>query len=95
MKLYVYNDYDKIIGVVSDNNLLENGAMYPSYHKGITKLQTGEYVLIDSDGENYRAHTVDDETAFQAILEAGREDLLTVPKFASLNRFCKGLSREI
>lgn len=95
MKLYVYNDYGKIIGVVSDNNLLENGAMYPSYRRGITKLQSGAYVLIDSDGESYRAYTVDDETAFQAILEAGREDLLTVPKFVSLNRFCKGLSREV
>ena len=95
MKLYVKNDFDHIIGVVAYNNILDNSRNESNYHRGITKLRTGEYVLIDSDETYYKAYTVSDYTAFEAILESGHEELLTEPRFASLRRFLPDIATEI
>ena len=43
----------------------------------------------------YKAYTVPDYTAFQAILEDGCEDLLDDPKFADLKRFWDDLDTVI
>ena len=56
-------------------------------HLGITKLKTGEYVLIygtDWQGEKDSAEIVPDNVALQAILKSGNSDILKMKKFASL-----------
>ena len=93
MKLYVHDDFGRIVGIVSYNDILDHGNS--PYHRGITRLHSGEYVLIDSDGVEYKACTVSDYVAFQAILEADCEDLLDDPKFADLKRFWDDLATEL
>ena len=93
MKLYVHDDFGRIVGTVSYNEILDHSNS--AYHRGIARLRTGDYVLIDSDGVEYKAYTVSDYIAFQAILEAGCEDLLDDPKFADLKRFWDDLATEL
>lgn len=50
MKLYVHDDFGRIVGIVSYNENLDHGNS--PYHRGITRLRSGEYVLIDSAGSN-------------------------------------------
>ena len=45
MKLYVHDDFGRIVGIVSYNENLDHGNS--PYHRGITRLRSGEYVLID------------------------------------------------
>ena len=93
MKLYVHDDFGRIVGIVSYNENLDHGNS--PYHRCITRLRSGEYVLIDSDGVEYKAYTVSDYRAFQAILEAGCEDLLDDLKFVDLKRFWDDLATEL
>ena len=49
------------------------------YHKGITKLKTGDFVLIHGtqwQGERDSAEVISDKQAFQEILRSGDETLL-------------------
>ena len=94
MKIYVQNENDRIIAAVEYNNLLDNENSV--YHRGITKLRSGEYVLMDSDELSYyKAYTVDDYVAFEAILTSGHEELLQTDKFKPLYRFYDELTTEI
>lgn len=95
MKLYVYNELNRIVGIVTYNNILDNERMeLMNCHRGITKLKTGEYVLIDSDETHYKAYTVSDYIAFEAILDSGHDELLDEAKFLPLRRFLSDLSVE-
>ena len=95
MKLYVKNDYDHIIGVVEYNNILDNPNNDTNYHRGIAKLRTGEYVLIDSDETYYTARAVSEYVAFEAILESGHDELLTEPRFVALRKFLDDIATEV
>ena len=56
-------------------------------HLGITKLKTGEYVLIHGtqwQGAKDYAYIVSDMEALQAILAAGQAELLDMKKYKKL-----------
>ena len=61
-------------------------------HKGITKLKTGEYVIIYGtqwQGEKDYAVTVDPMTALQEILKSGNVELLETKKFKDLKKLAE------
>ena len=62
------------------------------YHKGITKLRDGRYVIIIGtqwQGQKDWAYVVAESEALQEILNAQRLDLLKTKKFASLGKLYK------
>ena len=72
----------------------------PGRHKGITKLKTGEYVIIYGtqwQGEKDYAVTVDPMTALQEILKSGNAELLETKKFKDLKKLAeeKGMIGEV
>lgn len=67
---------------------------YLGMHLGITRLRSGEYVLIhisDWSGEHDWAETVSDERALQAILKSGNTDLLDEAMFRPLQALAESL----
>ena len=57
------------------------------YHKGITKLKDGRYVLIigsNWQGQKDYAYIVEMETALQEILKSNHLELLDLKKFSEL-----------
>lgn len=61
-------------------------------HLGITRLKTGEYVLIHGtqwQGERDTAEIVDAETALQEILKSGNAELLETKKFKDLKKLAE------
>ena len=61
-------------------------------HLGITKLKTGEYVLIHGtqwQGERDTAEIVSPMDALQAILQSGNVELLETKKFSGLKKLAE------
>ena len=84
---------EKVVARVRYNQCLDywNGSNWQNggvgRHMGITKLKTGEYVLIHGtqwQGERDWAEVVSAEDALQAILQSGNEELLDTEKFQEL-----------
>lgn len=101
---YRVNVYDgnEIIGRVRYNQNLDywDGRNFSNggngHHKGLTKLKTGEYVLIhgtDWQGEKDYAEIISKQEALQEILRSQNLDLLETKKFAELRQLAveKGL----
>ncbi|MGL5711556.1 MAG: hypothetical protein ACRCX2_00935 [Paraclostridium sp.] len=67
------------------------------FHKGITKLKNGKYVIIEtSDWQNMKnfAYIVSEKEALQEILRSENQELLDTIKFKPLKKimeanFCK------
>lgn len=96
-KQYRVNVYEgsKVIARVRYNNNLDywdgrnwtNGGV--GYHKGLTKLRDGRYVLIHGtqwQGEKDWAEIISPEQALQEILKSGNTELLGTKKFAGLKK---------
>jgi L-cysteine desulfidase len=65
------------------------------YHKGITKLKSGKYVLIYGtqwEGERDYAEVISKEEALQEILRSGNESLLD--KFDDLKKLYESMDKE-
>ncbi len=87
-------NYDgEVIGQVAYNQDLDywDGNNWTSggtgHHKGLTRLVTGEYVLIhgtDWQGQQDYAEVITPEQALQEILKAGATELLDKPMFKEL-----------
>lgn len=70
-----------------DGHNWKNGG--PGWHKGITKLKDGRYVIIigtDWQGQQDHAYVVEPEEALQEILKAQKLDLLDTKKFVELKK---------
>lgn len=92
-KVKVYKDGSELIGVVNYNEHLDyyvgtncqNGGF--GYHKGITKLKNGEFVIIegsDYQGHESQAYVVTDKQALIEIIGSGNLELLELKKFKKL-----------
>ena len=91
----VYRDETKqeLIGVVNysenldfyDGRNFQNGGF--GYHKGLTKLKNGSYVIIIGsnweDVQDY-AYVVSDKEALREIIESGNLELLKEGRFKKL-----------
>jgi len=67
-------------------------------HKGLTKLKTGQYVLIHGtqwQNEKDHAETISAEEALQEILKSGNHELLEKAQFSELKQLMNGLSSEV
>lgn len=93
MSVSVYNEEGRIIATVEyDNNLdFWDGNNYTcgstGRHKGLTKLENGQYVLIngtDWQGERDSASIISAEDAVQEILRSENMELFDEPKFKEL-----------
>lgn len=91
----VYSDESRndLIGVVNYNQNLDyvvgtnwqNGSV--GYHKGITKLKNGEFVIIrgsDWQGDNNYAYVVSNTEALDEIIKSGNLQLLESKRFKEL-----------
>lgn len=91
----IYRDEERkeLVGVVNYNNKLDyvvgtnwqNGGV--GYHKGITKLKDGSYVIIigsDYQGDKDYGYIVSENEALKEIIESGNLELLQGKKFKSL-----------
>jgi hypothetical protein len=70
-----------------DGHNWKNGG--PGWHKGITKLKDGRYVIIigtDWQGQQDHAYVVAPEEALQEILRSQNLELLKTKKFKELKR---------
>ena len=93
-RVNVYEDGEVIARVRYNQNLdywdgrnWQNGGV--GYHKGLTKLKDGRYVLIhgtDWQGEKDWAEIISPEQALQEILKSGNTELLETKKFAELKK---------
>lgn len=90
----VYNSEGDVIGQVEYNDNLDywDGRNYTNggtgLHKGLTRLSTGEYVLIHGtqwQGDRDHAETISAERALQEILKSENQSLLKEKKFSELN----------
>ncbi len=90
-------DSDDVIGRVKDTNNLDiwDGSNFSSggvgYHKGITKLKDGDYVIIEStqhQGQQDFAYIVSDQEALEEVLK-GHPELLETKKFARLKKLAE------
>lgn len=99
-KVNVYDDF-QVIAVVEYNNNLDifDGSQYSSgqcgHHEGLTKLKTGEFVLItatDYENQQDSACIISDKDAWNRIVETQNYDLFKI--YPELKRFCKDLIEE-
>ena len=102
-KVPVYDEENNIIARVEYNNNLDywdgrnntNGGV--GYHKGLTKLKNGQYVLINGtqwQGDKDSARIISAKEALQLILHSGNEELLERKKFKDLKELSKNLEQE-
>ncbi|HDR7311493.1 TPA: hypothetical protein QCX08_004001 [Bacillus cytotoxicus] len=67
------------------------------YHKGLTKLRDGRYVLIHGsqwiDDKDY-AEVISAEEALQEILKSGNHELLKTKKYKELHSMYKEMEKE-
>jgi hypothetical protein len=98
VNVYSNESYETVIARVRYNQDLDrwDGRNYTcgstGRHLGITKLKTGEYVLIHGtqwQGERDTAVIVDPMTALQEILKSGNEELLETKKFIDLKKLAE------
>jgi hypothetical protein len=89
----VYDENGRVIAMVKANNNLDwwDGSNYTcgstGRHKGLTRLKTGEYVLIHGtqwQGERDWAEIITPEQALQEILKSGNMELLEEERFSEL-----------
>lgn len=87
------DDMERVIGRVEantnldywDGNNMQHGGL--GHHLGLTRLKTGELVLIHTtnlQGDSDWAEIVDEDKAMQAILIADAVHLLEEPRFKKL-----------
>lgn len=97
-RVNVYNDYGQVVGRVRYNQNLDywdghnwsNGGS--GYHKGLTKLKDGSYVLIhgsDYVGDRIYAEIISDYEALQEILKSQSLELLKTKKFKELKELAE------
>lgn len=95
IRVSVYNDFNEPIARVRYNANLDkyhDGAWYNGgigYHKGLTSLSDGRFVLIshsDWHNDNPKAKIVTDEEALEAIKESDRYELLEKNQFEKLKQ---------
>jgi hypothetical protein len=98
INVYRNEEHDDVVARVRYNQDLDHwdGRNFTSgstgRHLGITKLKTGEYVLIYGtqwQGERDYAEIVSPMDALQAILKSGNAELLETKKFASLKKLAE------
>ena len=89
----VYDENGRVIAMVEANNNLDwwDGSNWTcgstGRHKGLTRLKTGEYVLIHGtqwQGERDWAEIITPEQALQEILKSGNMELLEEERFSEL-----------
>ena len=98
----IFNSY-YLVSRVKPNRLLDffDGQNYtdgrPGCHKGITKLQDGKYVIIETSqwpGAKDYAYVVSDKEALREILKSGNEELLELKRFRKLKELSENLLKE-
>jgi len=101
-KVNVYDD-DRIVAVVNYNKNLDfwDGRNWScgtvGYHKGLTKLRNGKYVLIhgtDWQGQKDYAEIISADQALQEILKSGNIELLNSKKYDELKILYENLMQE-
>jgi translation initiation factor IF-1 len=89
----VYNEYGEVVAQVkySENLDFWDGSNYTcgstGRHKGLTRLKSGDYVLVHGtqwQGERDHAEIITAEEALQEILRSGNIELLEEKRFAEL-----------
>jgi hypothetical protein len=98
VNVYRTEEHDEVVARVRYNSDLDHwdGRNWTSgstgRHLGITKLKTGEYVLIYGtqwQGEQDTAEIVSADCALQEILKSGHLELLETKKFAALKELAE------
>jgi hypothetical protein len=106
-RINVYNDDGEIVARVNYSNNLANNLDHWSgsnwtvghhAHAGITRLKSGEYVIIHSTdylGDVPRGEIVSKEEALKWILQADScDELLAFPKYAELKEMADKLDEQ-
>jgi hypothetical protein len=92
-KVNVYNEYGEVVATVKYSENLDywDGNNYTcgstGRHKGLTRLKSGDYVLVHGtqwQGERDHAEIITAEEALQEILRSGNIELLEEKRFAEL-----------
>ena len=105
MVVQVYDDNQEIVAEVEYNNNLDfwDGHNHTSgrtgRHKGLTMLDSGEYVLIHGtqwESERDNAEIISAEQAVQEILQSGNIELFDEVRFVELKELKnKNLKKEV